>query len=586
MQRFMFVFVLSLVFGLYCNVSVYSADATPGNLVLLPFETKDAGKYAALKDGLRAMLAGRLAAKDDISVIDASLPASEKALLKKSYPNETQSTFTKLSADNIGMGEISLTEAGLRVAITVYTRDGSTAQEIAVVAASDALILNAMEDLADDIAVKVFGHKPQDSVSAVDQSTSSGTDAFQTAHPDRKYKEEIISGVTVFDGEEFSSIAKEDLVRRRSSLSDGVVALSTANVDGIDKEEIVVASERNVKIFQYERGLLQKLSEYTFPKETKAHALNLADLDEDGLPEIYISATRDDRFSSMILTWSREQGFIEKQIDIRWAIRPVVTPEEGLVLLGQRKSNEVESFFEPQIFILKIDDNANRVTRGKKMFLPPQLNLFDFIYADIDGDGIMEKVGITSTLKLAVFDRENRLNWISQENYGGSVKYLGERWRTEFGDNFGNITADDENYMELQYVPPRLVAEDVNGDGKTDIIGVKNILSTFEMLTNFRSFSTGNVVCLSWNGVEMKEIWQTDTLDGYISDIDFVINSDQLADSLGSSESVQDSRVRLFVGQVPSGGFTEIFNFLGDKANLYVYEFKILGNPQDLKDEG
>ncbi len=586
MQRFIFIIVLSVVLGMCFKVSAFSADATPGNLVLLPFETKDAGKYVALKDGLRAMLAGRLAAKEGISVIDSSIPASEKATLKKNYPSGTQDTFMKLSADNIGLGEISLTEAGLRVAVSVYTKDGNTAQEIAVVATSDAMILNSIEQLANDIAVKVFGHKPKESLSAVAQTSVSGTDAFQTAHPDRKYKEEIISGVTVFDGEEFSTIAKEDLVRRRSSLSDGVVALSTANIDGLDKEEIVVASESNVKIFQYERGLLQKLSEYKFPKETKAHALNLADLDEDGLPEIYISATRDDRFSSIILGWNRNQGFNEIQVDIRWAIRPVLTPEEGLVLLGQRKSDAVESFFEPEIYILKIDDNANRVTRGKKMFLPPQLNLFDFIYADIDGDGIMEKVGITSTLKLAVFDRENRLNWVSQENYGGSVKYLGERWRTEFGDNFGNITADDENYIELQYVPPRLVAEDVNGDGKTDIIGVKNNLSSFEALTNFRSFSGGNVICLSWNGIEMKEIWQTDLLDGYISDIDFTVNSSIKEGVSEDSNTLSDNQVRLLVGQVPSGGFTDIFNFLGDKANLYVYEFKILGNPQELKDEG
>ena len=586
MQRFLSIIVLSVVFGLYCNVSAFSADAASGNLVLLPFETKDAGKYAALKDGLRAMLAGRLAAKDGISVIDSSLPASEEATLKKNYPNETQDTFTKLSADNIGIGEISLSEDGLRVAISVYTKDGRAAQEIAVVAASDAMILNAVEQLADDIAVKVFGHKPKESVSAVAQTSVSGTDAFQTAHTDRKYKEEIISGIAVFDGEEFSTIAKDDLVRRRSSLSDGVVALSTANIDGLDKEEIIVVSERNAKIFQYERGLLQKLSEYTFPKETKAHALNLADLDEDGLPEIYISATRDERFSSMILTWSRAQGFIEKQVDIRWAIRPVLTPEDGLVLLGQAKSDSADSFFERGIYILKIDDNANRVAQGKKVFLPPQFNLFDFIYADIDGNGIMEKVGITSTLKLAVFDRENRLNWISQENFGGSVKYLGERWRPEFGDDFGNVSADDENYIELQYVQPRLVAEDVNGDGKTDIIGVKNILSTFEMLSNFRSFSGGNVVCLSWNGVEMKELWQTDTLDGYISDIDFVINSNELSEDAKDPNLVADSQVRLFVGQVPSGGFTDFFNFLGDKANLVVYEFKILGNPQELKDEG
>lgn len=586
MQRYVIIAIFSLFVTLLNTGTIVSAEKTSGNLVLLPFESKDAGKYEPLKDGLRAMLAGRLATKEGISVKDASLSAKEKKAFIRTYPQNIEDTFIKLSTDFIGLGEIAFTEAGLRLTVSVYSEEGSAVQEITVVAASESKILNALEQLADDIAVKIFGHSTQSAVATTQESSGSGIDAFQTAHPDRKYKEEIISGVAVFDGEEFTTIAKDDLVRRRSSLSDGVVALSTGDIDGVDGEEIIVAAEGNVKVFHYERGLLQKLSEYNFPKDTKAHALNLADLDNDGISEIYISATRADRFSSMILTWSRAQGFTEKQVDIRWAIRPINTPEDGMVLLGQAKSNAAESFFEPGIYIIKIEDTKNRVTRGKKVFLPPQLNLFDFIYADIDGNGIMEKIGITPNLKLAVFDRENRLNWISQQNYGGSVKYLGERWRTEVGDNFGNIQADDENYIELQYVPPRLIARDVNGDGKMDIVGVKNILSTFEALTNFRSFSGGSVVCVSWNGIEMKEIWQTDVLDGYISDIDFTINSSTVEDNNNTTQTIADNQVRLLVGQVPSGGFTDIFNFLGDKANLVVYDFKILGNPLIIKEEG
>ncbi len=584
-QRYVSLWLITIAFVVCCTLSTSKADITPGSIVLLPFETQQAGKYEALKDGLRAMLAGRLSVKEGITVLDATLGANEKKTFIKNYPQNTQKTFAQLSADFVSLGMLSLTEEGLRLDIEVFPKEGEASEKIHVVADTDAAIIDAVGQLADDLAEKFFGHAQKDQVVALRQGDDSGIEAFQTAHPDRKYKEEIISGSAVFDGLEFAAIAKDDLIRRRSSLADGVVALSIGNIDGVGDDEIVVASEKNLKVFQYERGLLQQLATYDFSTDTQAHALNIADLDNDGITEIYVSATRADRFSSLILTWTKTAGFMEKQVGIRWAIRPMETPEDGMVLLGQARSRSNEYFFEPGIHLLEIDETANRLSRGKKLFVPRQFNIFDFVYADIDGNGISEIVGITSNLKLAVFDRENRLSWVSQTSFGGSVKYLGERWRTNFGDNFGNVQADDENLTELQYIPPRLVAQDVNGDGKTDIIGAKNILSTFEALTNFRAFSGGNVACLSWNGFEMKELWQTDVLDGYISDLDFMIDSSAIDVESEEKKGVLTNQIRLLVGQVPSGGFADMFNFLGDKANLVSYNFKILGNPEELNEE-
>lgn len=581
-------FLLTFLFVLFFGVSLVQADQpVEGDVVLLPFNAQNSGRYQAIKDNLRTMLAGRLATKPGITVRDGELNINEAGSFIARYPAERLPVFDKLATDFIGRGTMKIVEDALRFEMEFFSRDGSAPKSVLVVVEDENKIVDAVDLLANRIAEKVFGHAPRDVRRGSVATRSSGQDAFQTEHPDRKYKQEIISGVSVFAGEEFAAVSRDEVIRRRSSLADGIVTLALGNVDGVEGDEIVVVSEKRLHIFHYERGILTKRAKYPLPKGMKVHAVNLADLNRDENAEIYISGTRNNRFSSLILGWNEKAGFSVLYKNIRFAIRPYQTAEEGDVLLAQQKSGDVERFFEPGIYVLHLKADTGKVEKGRRLFLPSQLNLFDFIHGDVDGDGLAETVAVTSSLRLALYDRENRLTWVSEENYGGSIRYLGERWNSLDGKNFGTIQSDDENYVELQYVPPKLVAEDINNDGKVDIIVAKNILSSFEMLTNFRVFSGGKVACLSWNGLKMTEIWQTDMLDGYVSDIDFAYNYKDSTDSDDADDDGGGKKIRLLVGQVPSSGFTDIFNFLGDKANLYTYEFKIPGKTEkQSKSEG
>jgi hypothetical protein len=67
----------------------------------------------------------------------------------------------------------------------------------------------------------------------------------------------------------------------------------------------------------------------------------------------------------------------------------------------------------------------------------------------------------------------------------------------------------------------------VNGDGLQDIIINKNLSSASRVLKNLKSYPSGEIHALSWNGLALTELWRTKKIDGYIVDYLLRPNPDQ-----------------------------------------------------------
>ena len=567
---------LLLLFCL-CPLSVLAKSMT-AKVVLFPLDVTGAGKYSVLKDALGNMVASRLAADPGITMMENSLSVEQQKQFVAEFPRKSEKIFASLDADHIGAGAVVAIGQQIFLQMAFYVENSTAPILIEVEAEGEEQILGAVDLLLERVDEKVFGQKKEKTDAFLPLADRGGVEAFQTEHPDRKYKEEIISGAGVFTGAEGTNIAKNTILRRTSSLPYGIISLTVEDGDGDGSKEIFVASENGIRVYKYEGGLLREESRYKLRPAMSVHAMNMADIDGDGKQEIYLSATANRSFSSSILNWSVMSGFTEIKSNIRWAIRPLEIPGVGMVVAGQRLGATQETFLEPGLYSLSLD--GDKVDEIERLSLPATFNLFDFVFADLDGDGYKEKVAVTSSLDLAVYGADNSLLWVSdgKKDYGGSLTYLGSRWRVKDGQPEGYFTIDDENYYDLQYIPSRLIADDVNGDGKDDIITASNILSTYKVFSNLRSFKGGNIVCLGWNegAMAMSELWQTDVLDGYIADVDFNSSGEGLDGFMKEGEVVDGNSVQLVVGQVPSTGFTDVFLSTSEKAKLVVYQFNIV----------
>jgi len=179
-----------------------------------------------------------------------------------------------------------------------------------------------------------------------------------------------------------------------------------------------------------------------------------------------------------------------------------------------------------------------------------------------------------------VYDHENRLLWSGTEDYGGRNLYLGDRWLESDSAIYGQgVGKSGEALFELQYIPVRPVGKDIDGDGSDEILAARNTLSMFKEMTNLRSFSDGQVVCLRWDGSAMQELWSTDSLDGHVSAFDVTASvASRTADNTekAAEEESLVKEVGLYVGQAPANGLGGILDMFGDSTNLVVYNFGIV----------
>ncbi len=573
------VILLFILIVLYAASAGAAEQDRKGKIVLLPFKAEEAGRYSALRDGLRSMLAGRLAGGKGVSVVDNTLAEKEQQVFMQTYPENSNSTFRKLGAGHVGAPTMALVGEKLLLRMAVFSEGGTSPVILESFAENENEIITAIQMLSDETLQKVFAVQsaPLPAESMIEPQK--GVDAFQTAHPERRFKEDIIAGTSVLEQGAGMTISNENLVRRRANMDDDIISLVVEDIDGDGIVEVVTVSSNSLKIFHYDRGITQELTEYRFKPGLQVHAVNTADMDGDGGVEIYLSAVEDERFASMILRWLPPDGFQVIGENLRWALRPLDIPGEGRVLAGQAGASLDPSFLAPELFLLNFNVATGAIHRDKQLSLPTGVNLFDFVYADVDGDGASETVAVTGNLKLAVYDRHNKLIWLSENDFGGSKTYLGSRWRQDNTVFSGNSSPDGESYLRLSYVPVRLIAKDLNNDGKAEIISAQNSLSTFRMLKNLRSFSGGKVVCLSWSGYGLQELWTTDKLDGYVSD--FAFSSPAAVPVMGEekgegqSESAGKERVRLVVGQMPGAGPIDFLDVFGGTGNLVIYDFTI-----------
>lgn len=575
MQRFIYLFTyLCFMVSFFSVPQAYAQDEIR-TIALFPFTAENAGKYSPLKDGLRTMIAGRLATDSDLKVIELSLSKKERSDFVDTFPSGAVPFFEKYAATHVGAGSITADNERLIIEMSLFTAAGKEPAILAETAMNELGVMVAVDRLLVKIGQELSGQGQQGGTKKVLLTENAGIDAFQTEHPDRKYKQEIVSGSAVFLDED-SSLSRGHIMRRTSGLPHGVISLAVRDADDDGIEEIFVASLSDIRVFRFDRGILQQIDSKKLSDKTVIHSMSLADSDGDGRDELYVSATEEDQLSSFIYSWEQGSGFISRVEKIRMAIRPVNYPDKGIRILGQQKSRKDEIFLDPGIYFLDLDLSEGKLVRGEKAPLPGFVNLFNFAFADIDGNGQKETVIISSDLKLKVLDSFNRAVWMAEQDFGGNTIYLGNRWREGSGQKQGGeVSFDDERYIELQYVPTRILVDDVNNDGREDIIAVQNSLSTFKALGNFRSFKGGSVHCFGWNGQTVATLWQTDVLDGYIADIDFAKNKSLLHDGKVVENTLNEERVRLAVGQIPNDGFAGLFNFAGADAKLVVYEFKI-----------
>jgi TolB-like protein len=568
-----------LFFAVFPDGPAKAAEEPAARTVaVLPFALHAGENLTYLQDGLRDMLASRLAANAGVTIVERSkVDALIQGPGKVLQQNEAQTLARALAADYIISGSLTSLGGAISIDTTVFPADVTSApRSFYASAPQENETIGAINQLSWDIAEKVFDRtrpatpgQPVVRQPAPTQGDST-MDAFKTEHPEKALRSQGVSQTASMGSPLImkQGIAGAQTFTKTKNFDFAIRALDVGDIDNDGQEDFVLGSTDGVHVILRKADGLQEIAVLPLSAVQKVHGISIADLNGNGQAEIYVSTEHLGNPDSFAVEWTN--GSFAPLFDkAGWYIRILDIPGEGPTLIGQKGKSvsgrtglaiEEPSPALPGIFRLRL--NGQSLESGEKLVLPSSVNLFDFALADLNNDGSSEIIALSQEDKLQVFDAIGHRLWESSEYYGGTSRYIGE-----IESSMGVMYQTPDSYMRGAriYIPGRIIITDLNGDNLPEVIVTRNISTASRVLGNYKSYSSGEMHALSWNGIALGEIWQTRKIDGYVVDY-----------QLAQKKTGQDETGILYVGIVLKGGALDVLS--SKESTVLMYDLSGTGS--------
>ena len=263
------------------------------------------------------------------------------------------------------------------------------------------------------------------------------------------------------------------------------------------RNDIVLVTRKEVYVYRRHAEELELLARYSADRSVENIGVDVADLNGDGLAEIYVTATAPGQaLASYVMRWN---GSALQPIaaGLPWHLRLAQLPD-GPALLGQRRGSE--KFFDGPIRRLAWRDG--KLVAGEALKLPGHVTLYSFVMADVNGDGRPEVVSLQSRSPLMVYDLQGRI-LRRGANYGQTALYVVEKRER------------NDAPAEESQLPGRLRAVELPRRGLS-LLAAQNHEST-SVFYRARTFTGGEVVALRLENDGLVEVWRTKRL-AYVAD--------------------------------------------------------------------
>lgn len=553
-------------------------------IALLPLQTTSAGRdISYLQTGIRSMLTSRLATNAAVDIVDQQKVDQEAAAGPFAGPDQAIAVGRAVGADFVLAA--SLTAIGNSLSLDAKLYPVSSQGQVETFYASapgEDDIIPAVDSLSWDIAEKSFGKKrPATAFSqqapaqppavtgeqaiqapALPSGQSQGDNpAYMTAHPDRPFMANRGGGMGPAPIMFPSAMTGPFGFNKTQNLNFSMQGLDVADIDGDGQLDVAIAEVDKVTVYHLINNRLVPFGEIPSRTGARIISLDLADLDNNGKAEVYVTAIDWITPESMGAEWQgKEFSYLFK--NERWYVRPLSVPGPGLVLAGQRPA--VDAAFSPGIYQLRVADSI--LQQQEKLPVPDSVILYDFSLADLDGDGKSEVIALDESDKLVVMQGGGKVLWKSDETFGGSLRYVGgENPRAQASRDYQETRTKDRRYIHT-----RIVVEDINQDNVPDIIINKNLSTASRVLKNLKTYPSGEMHALTWNGIGLTELWRTRKIDGYIAAYQFTMDKEQ------------DNRATLFVGTVLNSGWSDIFS--AKDSTMLIYPLDLAKMKQQMEE--
>jgi hypothetical protein len=237
--------------------------------------------------------------------------------------------------------------------------------------------------------------------------------------------------------------------------------------------------------------------------------VDAADINGNGRPEIFVTVMQDGMVKSYVIEY--QDGAFRRIAELPGFLRVVSGQGKPPVLIGQA--------YDPLRFYSgdpkQYSWTAGAYVAGGDFALPKGLGIYGWSYANM-GEG---------KPMLVVLDEEDRLQvysgggvvWKSADQYATVDNYV---YKPAAGVELALQKQAPRDKGDRVRIPGRVAAIDVNGDGKEEIVIVKNISSTF-----LGGFSGAELDGFAWTGARLDPAWNIKDIPGPVYDFWFMKNA-------------------------------------------------------------
>jgi hypothetical protein len=566
--------VTSIVLFFLLILPLYSG-AEQLSVTVLPITVRQDGAYAYLNPTIRQMIITRLAGRPGISIAEPLSPDAEERV-RTLFDNGAFSDAAQLAnVDWLVEGSMYSLKDGIQVNLGFYSAKPDVRPVTYGLRADSAdEVIPAITKMIAEVSADLEAVSASVTEEPVTADRDQQITGFQTPHPEREYKKGLFGGSTLFgeDDDRFDSRG----VRRSSKLPLTIESMALGDLDGDGVNELVAASRTRLVVFEFAERRFNQIASFDLSPRYKIHVINIADPGDTGRARIFVSANKGKLPASFVLAYGGGDTMEVLHRDVRAYIRPITLPKKGVILAGQQYSpNLSDSFLTPGVHEISIGETDGEVTWGEKLVLPNEVNLFDFVMADLNGDNSVETMVIDSQSKLLVYDEVLNLIWVSSASYGASKDYFGP---AQSKSDRLDPDALDPTLSAMQryiFIPSRMDVKDITGDGLPEVVVSTNEMDISRYFINMRSFDGGAVACLGWRGNGLFELWRTNKINGYVADYAFD------GDAALVDDNPELMLSRLYVAQQPDSNFWDSFIPSRNDSILLAYEMVVTRDSAD-----
>ncbi|MCH5278102.1 MAG: VCBS repeat-containing protein [Desulfovibrionaceae bacterium] len=506
-----------------------AAQDQPASYVVAPFQVNGPAGYSYLEKAVPPMLSSRLFWQGKFEPA-----AGQDAALQGAAPKSKDAADSLRGthkADYVIWGSVTVLGDEASLDISVMDGTGKSWQRASKTAVNN--LIGALQSTADAINSDVFGRP----VAATAQTAGSGR-TVTPMNPDFVMNESDAAVAYMNPQIRYQGGEAERL--RSQMLDFESHGMAVADIDGDGRNEILLLESMNLYAYRWENGRLVKLAEYRLP--SMIDPLLVRTIRQNGRTLIVLTGfdnSSNDPVSS-ILSFSGG------------ALRPVVArapyflnvvplpPLYEPAIIGQ--GGERTRIVRGPVFEMSVQ--GDRLEKGAKVpNLPKEANVFNFTWIPGNANSGGDYLAVLNEQEnLLTFDgKGNRLAKSDDKFSGSGVGIPFDRTMPGMGSS-----NDDDDY-QFYYIPMRMIAEDLDKDGRTELVLNKPISAAAMIFHNYRTYPQGEIHALLWDGIGMDLLWKTRRIKGTVADLvvadadndgvlDLTVNVNSYPGTLGMSK--------------------------------------------------